>query len=158
VDINKNINELINLISVMTLQIIPLLKKPFRQKELLLLILTSLVTIVPFLLLPSKNKTIESLCPQYILISTALMAIIFAALSIKHEKTDVERLKFPLFLSTISLFTDIYTYFLYCIDSNQWGPIILFSIATILIFALILEIALMAATLIFTIEKQSAVQ
>lgn len=134
------------------------LKNPLRQAELVLLVLTCIFIIIPFVILPSKDEAIKNLCPQYILISTALMAIIFAALTIKHDKITIERFRFPLFLSTLSLLTDIYTYFLYWLNSSSWNVILLFSVATILIFSLILEIALMAAQLLLAIKNNSSIE
>jgi Na+/H+-translocating membrane pyrophosphatase len=72
------------------------------------------------------------------------MAIIFAALAIQNKKEFYIRLVHPLLITSIALGTSIYTFFL--IQMNSTPPMltqIIFSIATMFLFAAILEIHIM---------------
>jgi hypothetical protein len=109
--------------------------------ETFFIISLSLALLVPFWVWGLRSQGIESLCSQYILISTAVMSIIFAALTIKNDKKVIKILKIPLMLSSLSLFTDIYTYFLIYLNSSYFLEIeIFFSISTLLLIGTIITI------------------
>ncbi|MFA4825282.1 MAG: hypothetical protein WC593_09015 [Methanoregula sp.] len=133
-------------------------KNPAQQLKFFLIGGIIIALVWPFWAYGLKSGGIESLCTQYIVISTALMAILFAVIAIKQDKVIIERLKQPLFLISISLFTDVYAFFLIWLNSTSTLLInIFFSIATILLFITILEINLLTLGFLEYLKHQNAI-
>lgn len=115
-----------------------------RLQEVLILTGIFVIFVIPLWVVGLKSGGMENLLPNYIIISTALMAIIFAALAIQNKKEIFVRLAHPLYLSSLALGTSIYTLFL--IQMNSTPSVltqVLFSVATMFLFAAILEIHIM---------------
>jgi hypothetical protein len=123
----------------------------FKDKRVRTALIISIVMAIVLVVIPLFTggfKNISDTCSQYIVISTAFVAIIFAALAIKPEGKYIEKLKIPFGLSVFTLFSSIYTYYLNnIINENMNIVTALFGITTTLIFTTILFILIMAADL-----------
>ena len=83
-------------------------KDPRKRQALLFLIGISAVLWIPFYWYGLVDNGVKDLCEQYIVISTALMAIIFAVLAIRQELRIVKSLSMPCLFRPF-LFLTIYT-------------------------------------------------
>jgi hypothetical protein len=127
---------------------------PLRKQELILLAVIYTVLIVPLWVFGSKPQGMENLCPQYILISTALMSIIFAAMAIKNDRETISRLVYPLMISSTALGSSTFTFFM--IQMNFSSSVIirlLFSLATLSLFTAIFELNVLTYRLYTQIKK-----
>jgi hypothetical protein len=122
---------------------------PIKQQKIGLIVGVFCVLILPLWIFGLKSQGVETLLEQYILISTVLMAILFAVIAVKGDLIVLEKIEAPLFILLISIFTDIYALFISLLNSASIVQInLFFSIATILLFYAILEMNIMAFALL----------
>jgi len=119
--------------------------EPLRKQEFILLAGIFIVLIVPLWVFGLRSQGMENLCPEYILISTALMSIIFAALAIKNDRETISRLIHPLMISSTALGSSTFTFFMIQMNSSPSIIIrLLFSLATLSLFTAIFELNILA--------------
>jgi len=118
---------------------------PLRKQELILLAVIYVILIVPLWVFGPKPEGMENLCHEYILISTALMSIVFAAMAIKNDRETLLRLVYPLMISSTALGSSTFTFFLIQMNSSPSTIIrLLFSLATLSLFTAIFELNILA--------------
>ena len=126
---------------------------PIKQQKIGLVVAVFCVLILPLWIFGLKSQGVETLLEQYILISTVLMAILFAVIAVKGDLIVLENIEAPLFILLISIFTDIYALFICLLNSASVLQInLFFSIATILLFYAILEMNIMAFALLESVK------
>jgi membrane-associated HD superfamily phosphohydrolase len=93
---------------------------------------------------------IQSLCPAYITISTAILAVIFAVVAIITSRSNIQEriqiFRWPIAFSTISLFGSIYTYYLSYVNNLGYVILPLFFIASVFTFYAVFSITMIILT------------
>jgi len=126
-----------------------------KQSLILGAILTGILLLSYLGLGGFQDQGFQNICIQYIVISTAFLAVISASISIIQDKTQADKLKTPLFFSGLALFSAIYTYFLSNFR-NEFPIVIvsLFFVTTFLIFSSISIIVIMVSDMIKIIPSK----